>query len=227
MIGLLMALALAAPATASETLMRGGSVRPPPPISEEVKPYSACLIRQFEADPELWSPQPGTMQAVNARARAACAEDRRSAAARADATLKNKKSYRNPAKRQAGIEKVLSDTDRSLIMLYLTMTPPPQRAPQGTTALDDRQAAIVYDQCLARAASSASKTDAVDTAIFGIAAAACADLRGQLLAGAGAGSERRRIFDAIDADKQAGFPAATRKVREQRRAYGAELGTPK
>jgi hypothetical protein len=227
MIAILTAMLLAQPAAVPETLMQGRSLRLPPAIGEQVKPYSACLVRQFEADAQTWSAEPGSAEAVNARARAACAEDRRSAAANADAALKNSKSYRDPAKRQAAIQKVLADTDRSLLMLYLTMTPRPQRTLQGTMALDDGQAAIVYDQCLARAAVGASKTDAADTAIFGIAAAACADLRGQLLAGAASGSKRRRIFDAVDADKQAGFAAATRKVREQRRAYEAQLGTPK
>lgn len=41
------------------------------------------------------------------------------------------------------------------------------------------------------------------------------------------GPERARIFDAIDADKEAGFPEATRKVRERRRAFEAQSGTPK
>lgn len=93
------------------------------------------------------------------------------------------------------------------------------------TALTDDQATIVYDQCLAHAAQRASKTDAPDTAIFGLARAECASRRDELLRGAGA--ERIRIFDAIDSNRQARFPEATRKVRERRRAFEAQAGAPK
>jgi hypothetical protein len=101
------------------------------------------------------------------------------------------------------------------------MTPRPGPPPQS--GLTDEQATIVYDQCLAYAAQRASKTDAADTAIFGLARAQCAGQRADLLRGAS--PERARIFDAIDADKEAGFPEATRKVRERRRAF--EAGTAK
>lgn len=204
-------------------LGQGGSIELPPPIDAQVRPYRACLLEQFERDPGLRSGGSEGMRAANERAMAACAEARRSAAAASDAALRSRRAYRNEAKRRSSIEKVLADLDAGLLPLYLAMTPPPGPRPQS--GLTDAQATIVYDQCLAYAAQRASKTDAADTAIFGLAWADCAVQRAELLRGAGA--ERVRIFDEIDADRRARFPEATRKVRESRRAFEAQLGPAK
>jgi hypothetical protein len=223
------ALSAAVPAQggAPGILAGGGSIKLPPPIDEQVRPYRACLLEQFERDAAIWAGGADGMRAANARAIAACAESRRTAAEAADAALRSKRAYRNEPKRRASIENVLAGLDSGLLPLYLAMTPAPRPQPptRGESDLTDEQAAIVYDQCLARAAARASRTDAADTAIFGIARVECAGARSGLLTGAA--PERARIFDAIDADKEAGFPEATRKIRDRRRAFEAQSGTAK
>lgn len=204
-------------------LGQGKSIRLPPPIDEQVRPYRACLLQRFERDPRLWVGGAEGTAIAKSEAISACADARRTASVEADAALRSNRAYRNEAKRRSSIEKVLADLDSGLLPLYLAMTPPPQARPQAE--LTDEQATIVYDQCLAHAAHRASKTDAPETAIFGLARADCAAQRSQLLLGAGA--ERVRIFDSIDADRQARFPEATRKVRETRRAFEARAGQPK
>jgi hypothetical protein len=224
MIAIVAAFLLAAGADQSRfpgVLGQSGSIKLPPPIEEQVRPYRICLLQQFERNPRTWSGGAEDVRAVNAQAAAACAGVRRTAAAAADAALRSKRDYRDETKRRSSIEKVLADLDSGLLPLYLAMTPRPGPGPQS--GLTDEQATIVYDQCLAYAAQRASKTDAADTAIFGLARAQCASQRADLLRGAS--PERARIFDAIDADKEAGFPEATRKVRERRRAF--EAGTAK
>jgi hypothetical protein len=99
--------------------------------------------------------------------------------------------------------------------------------PQSALQLRTDQAAIVYDQCLARAAVRASRTDAADDAIYGLAKQECAATRVSLLAGHEGDKERITVLTAIDADKQANFPALTRKVREQRKAWDAEMQKPR
>jgi hypothetical protein len=230
MIAFLAALLLAAgPAQGgvAQTLARGGSIRLGPPIDEQVRPYKACLLQQFERNPGLWTGGPEGMRAGKAKALAECADLRRTAAAQSDAALRSKSAYRNEAKRRSSIEKTLADIDSGLLPLYLAMTPAPAPAPAPPplSGLTDEQATIVYDQCLAYAAQRASKTQAPDTAIFGLARADCASQRTELLRGAGA--ERVRIFDAIDSERAARFPEATRKVRESRRAFEVQAGTPK
>jgi hypothetical protein len=204
-------------------LGQGGSIKLPPPIDAQVRPYRACLLEQFERNPRIRADGAEGMRTVNAEAVAACAETRRTAAAAADAALRSKRAYRSEAKRRSSIEKVLADLDAGLLPLYLATVPAP--VVQVPPALTDEQAAIVYDQCLARAAARASRTEAAETAIFGIAKAECARQRTGLLGAAG--PERARIFDAMDADKEAGFPEATRRVRERRRAFEAQSGSPK
>jgi hypothetical protein len=233
MIALVAALLLAgAPAQGgfSETLAKGWSVSLPPPIDEQVRPYKACLLGQFDRNPRLRTVDAAGFSEANAEAIAACAEARRAAAAAADAALRSKRAYRNEAKRRSSIEKFLADLDSGLLPIYLATVPAPVVQLPATVdvqvpALTDEQAAIVYDQCLARSAARASHTDAADSAIFAIARAQCAETRSGLLRASG--SERARIFDSIDADKEAGFPEATRKVRERRRAFEAQTGPAK
>ena len=109
------------------------------------------------------------------------------------------------------------------IALFLAAPAPAQSAPQ----LSAGQAAIVYDQCLARAAVRASRTDAADDAVYGLAKQDCAATRASLLAGNEADKERIAALAAIDADKQANFPALTRKIRERRKAWEAEVQKPR
>lgn len=204
-------------------LGRGKSIQLPPPIDEQVRPYRSCLLQQFERNPRVWTGGAEGMRTVNSDAITACADARKVAAAQSDAALRSKRAYRDESKRRSSIEKVLTDLESGLLPLYLAMTPPPQPRPQPE--LTDAQAVIVYDQCLAHAAQRASKTDAADTAIFGLARAECAGQRAELLRGSTA--ERARIFDEIDSNRQARFPEATRKVREMRRAFEARAGQPK
>jgi hypothetical protein len=123
------------------------------------------------------------------------------------------------------VESALASFDPEIMRPYLTAAPPPRLRHPPQSGLTDDQATLVYDQCLAYAAQRASKTDAPDTAIFGLARAECASQRADLLRDAG--PERVRIFDAIDSNRQARFPEATRKVRESRRAFEAKAGTAK
>ena len=105
-----------------------------------------------------------------------------------------------------------------------TMTVAPSLGPAPLPSrLSLEQAAIVYDQCLARAAVRASRTDASDAAIFGLAHADCAPLRAQLLAGRADNAELRRIFAEIDAGKATTFPALTRRIRAQRAGREGQL----
>ena len=92
------------------------------------------------------------------------------------------------------------------------------------SSLSADQAAIVYDQCLARAAVRASRTDAPDTGIYALAKGECATTRAGLIAGRETDAQRAGVLNAIDADKQATFPELTRKVRERRRAFEAQAG---
>lgn len=89
--------------------------------------------------------------------------------------------------------------------------------------LDVGQSAIVYDQCLARAAVRASRTDAPDAAIYGLARDECRPIRLQLVAGRPGDAELNRVLDAIDAAKEAAFPALTQRIREQRRQREAQF----
>lgn len=91
-----------------------------------------------------------------------------------------------------------------------------------TQPLTLEQSAIVYNQCLAWAAVRASRTDAADEAIYGLARDACAETRMRLTAGSENDSDLRRVLDAIDADKEANFPRLTRQIREQRRQREAQ-----
>jgi hypothetical protein len=101
-----------------------------------------------------------------------------------------------------------------------------QAVAQSGSQLSTQQAAIIYDQCLARAAARASHTDAADDAIYGLAKQACAATRANLLAGHETDRERVTALAAIDADKQANFPALTKKIRERRKAWEAEVQKP-
>lgn len=112
----------------------------------------------------------------------------------------------------------------SITAILLAAGPAPR---QDVSAYTAEQVAIVYDQCLARAAVRASRTDAAEDAIYGIAKIECAATRASLLRGREADKPLVDVLTAIDRDKQASFPALTKKVRERRRAFEAEMAAPK
>lgn len=91
--------------------------------------------------------------------------------------------------------------------------------------LSNEQALIVYDQCLSREAASLSRTDLAEDEIFNWALRRCIVLRADLLSGSP--PERFIQFKQLDESKAAAFPALTRQVRERRRAFEAQGGTPK
>lgn len=210
------AAAASPPAGISERLARGEKIVLPPPIDQETRPYRACLLDRFENSPGLRRSDSATRQRLVADALAACADLRRQAAVAADARLRQVRRYRNAGKRQAGIEQALLAVDRGLLPLYLMMPP----APPAPANLSVEQAAIVYDQCLARAAVAASKTDASDSEIYPRARAACAETRAMLAGNPNAVP----VLDSIDSERSASFPERTRKLREMRRAYQPESG---
>ena len=108
---------------------------------------------------------------------------------------------------------------RILLSGALLVAASAQAQPHQLTA---EQSAIIYDQCLARAAVRASRTDAADEAIYGLAREACAETRNGLLAGHENDAELQRVLSAIDADKEASFPRLTQQIREQRRQREAQ-----
>ncbi len=118
---------------------------------------------------------------------------------------------------------------RLLFGLALTMLiAVPATAQQSVPPLTpDQKGYIVYDQCMMHAAIKASRTDAKDEEIFGLAKAQCAVTRVQVLIG----QENNRGFiaalDAADADKAAKFPAWIKGVRERRKAYDLPAPAPR
>ncbi|MDQ4421365.1 hypothetical protein OOT33_13125 [Sphingobium sp. DEHP117] len=95
---------------------------------------------------------------------------------------------------------------------------------QDPSQLTTMQVAIIYDQCLARAAQRASETEVPPEAIFGIAKAAYSQTRTMLVGDLGPGSEKIVVLDKIDTDREATFPESTRKVREMRRQFEEKWG---
>jgi hypothetical protein len=107
------------------------------------------------------------------------------------------------------------------------MPPPPAYTPEiqrrlHNAGLSNEQALTVYDQCLSREAASLSRTDAAETVIFGQASRRCLSLKAELLTGSP--PERFLQFKQLEQAKAAAFPALTRKVRERRKAYEAQIG---
>lgn len=223
---------LIAPESVSEVLARGGKVRLSPRHGELAR-YDECLASQLRLHAEQ-SPGAGHT-ALEAGAIAACQEAREAAAARIGASLKGKR-FRDPPKRQAEVERTLKNVETGRLFLFQVARPAPavgpaapaprsQPVPQGQSALSVAQVEIVYDQCLARAAANASRTDAPAEAIFGIAQSACADTRAMLLVRSGGAAAQP--FDAIDAERAASFPAQTSQLREMMREANFPPDGPK
>jgi hypothetical protein len=127
-------------------------------------------------------------------------------------------------KRRAQVEETLGSYEQGVALLHGAFPAPPPPA-ASRPALNHEQAAIVYDQCLARAAGKASRTDAPPGAIYGMARTACADTRAMLTAGGD--SSRTQILDSIDAERAASFPARTKQFREMMRQAGVPPEGPK
>jgi hypothetical protein len=82
----------------------------------------------------------------------------------------------------------------------------------------DQKGYIAYDQCMMQAAIQASRTDAKDEEVFGLAKAQCAATRAQVIIGQESNREYLAALDAADADKSANFPAWIKSVRARRLA---------
>jgi hypothetical protein len=82
----------------------------------------------------------------------------------------------------------------------------------------DQKGYITYDRCMMQAAIQASRTDAKDGEVFGLAKAQCAATRAQVIVGQEGNREYIAALDAADADKAANFPAWVKGVRERRMA---------
>jgi len=229
----LLALALlAAPESYSEILARGGKVRVSPQPVEVIR-YNECLSSHLQI---LSSQLPrADYTQLRAGAVAACQEQRSAAAVRVAASLKGKR-FRDPLKRQAEVERILEDAELGRLFLLQATRAAPEFSPAAAApqlppaqpsqpALSVEQAEIVYDQCLARAAAKASRTDAPAEAIFGIARSACADARAMLLVQSGGAAAP--LFDAIDAERAASFPARTKQLRDTLREAGLAPAGPK
>jgi hypothetical protein len=85
---------------------------------------------------------------------------------------------------------------------------------------------IAYDQCLMHAAMKASKTDAKDAAIYGIAKAQCAPTRASVIIGQEGNKAYLAALESVDVDKATNFPSWINGVRERRRLREAQFATP-
>jgi hypothetical protein len=90
----------------------------------------------------------------------------------------------------------------------------------------DQKGYIAYDQCLMYAAMRASKTDAKDEAIYGLAKAECAPIRAAVVVGQEKNKAYLTALDAVDANKAANFPSWINGVRERRRLRDAQFPMP-
>ena len=97
-------------------------------------------------------------------------------------------------------------------------------AAQSPPDLTTDQAAIIYDQCLARAAAGAMRAGTSPEDIYQLARAACTQTRTLLVAGQDPDSERVRVLSEIDAERAATFPERTRRFREMLREYQPQAG---
>ena len=94
----------------------------------------------------------------------------------------------------------------------------------GLSRLPIEQMAIIYDQCLARAAAKHTRSDTPEDTVYGVAKSACAPVRALLVGDPAAAPERERVLAEIDREREASFPERTRKFRQMLRDYGLEDG---
>jgi len=112
------------------------------------------------------------------------------------------------------------------ILPLLAVAPSPLAAqtptsPTPDSLTPDQKGYIAYNQCLLHAAIRASRTDAPDDAIYGLAKAQCAPVRASVIRGQESNREYLAALDAADAEKAANFPAWIKGVRERRRQFEA------
>lgn len=110
-----------------------------------------------------------------------------------------------------------------LVSVAVPATAQVAAAPQLTP---DQKGYIVYDQCIMHAAIKASHTDAENEAIFGLAKADCAATRAQVIIGQENNRQFLAALDAADADKAANFPTWIKGVRERRKTFESQGGSP-
>ena len=97
----------------------------------------------------------------------------------------------------------------------LTAEPAPRLSPD--------QIAIVYQQCLARAAMNASRTDLSDEQVYPAAYQSCVPTRIELQNRVSNVVEGEAKLKAIEAEAASTFAERTKKVRERRREFDAQL----
>ena len=115
---------------------------------------------------------------------------------------------------------------KSALIGVLLAATTPVFAQQSAGLTPDQQGYIAYDQCLMHAAMDASRTDAKDEAIYGIAKSACAAVRAKVVVGLETNKEYLAALDAVDVDKSANFPSWIKGVRERRAARDAQFAKP-
>lgn len=96
--------------------------------------------------------------------------------------------------------------------------PLPALAQAADQLTPDQRGYIAYDRCMMHAAMEASRTEAKDEEVFGLAKAQCAATRAQVVVGREGDREYLAALDAADVEKAANFPAWIKGVRERRRA---------
>lgn len=89
--------------------------------------------------------------------------------------------------------------------------------------LSPDQIAIVYQQCLARAAMNASRTELPDEQIYPLAHRGCIPTRIELQNRVSNVVEGEAKLKAIEAEAASTFADRTRKVRERRREFEAQI----
>jgi len=112
------------------------------------------------------------------------------------------------------------------VLVAGTVIPAIAHAQAQPELASDQKGYIIYDRCMMQAAIAASRTDAKDEAIFGMAKTQCAATRSQVITGQEGNREFLAALDAADADKAARFPEWINGVRERRRQRDAEHAAP-
>jgi hypothetical protein len=111
MISALVAALLVQPTISSN--MPGASIDLPPAIAPHVLPYMNCTMRRSNADPRMPTGEVAVLRAINADARAACADVRRRGTEAASRVLRRDRAHCNPALRLAFIGRVFDQVDRA------------------------------------------------------------------------------------------------------------------
>ena len=94
----------------------------------------------------------------------------------------------------------------------------PALAQEAAVLTADQKGYIVYDRCMMSAAIAASRTEAKDEEIFGLAKSSCAATRAAVTKGLEGNKDYIAALDAADADKATNFPGWIKGVRARRNA---------